>query len=304
MHSDGHDHRHHAHAPQDFGVAFAIGTALNLALVFAEVGVGLVSNSVALISDGVHNLSDVLGLLLAWAGSWLAARQPGGSRTYGYRRASILAAFANSALLLLATGGLVLEAAQRLARPEPIAASLTLVVAAAAIVINAGTALLFRRGRQHDLNINAAFLHMAGDAAVSFGVVIAALLIGWTGWLWLDPAAGILIALVILWTGWGLMRDALNLLLDAIPAGVDRSAVEAYLSALPGVTEVHDLHIWGMSTAETALTAHLVRPDAGTDDRLLSQVADDLAHRFAIQHVTIQVETGALPCRFAPDQVV
>ncbi len=213
--SHRHDHSHHAHdhshAPRDFGFAFAIGTALNLALVVAQVVYGLRSNSLALISDGVHNFSDVLGLVMAWGGSWLATRQPTASRTYGYRRASILAALGNAALLLVATGGLLLEAAERLvSAPAEVASGTMLWVALAAIVINTATALLFLRGREQDLNIRGAFIHMAGDAAVSAGVVIVALAIGQTGWLWLDPAASIAIGVVILWSSWGLLRDGLE----------------------------------------------------------------------------------------------
>ena len=296
---DGHDH-----ASKNFGVAFAIGTVLNLGLVIAELTYGLLSNSLALISDGVHNFSDVLGLLLAWGGSWLATRQPSASRTYGYRRASILAALGNAALLLIATGGLLVEAMQRLAEPPPVATGTVLWVASIAILVNTATALLFLRGRAHDLNIRGAFLHMAADAAVSLGVVIAALLILQTGWFWLDPVASIAVGLAILWSGWGLMREALNLALDAVPAGIDPSAVETYLASVSGVTEVHDLHIWAMSTTETALTAHLVRPVAGWDDTLLADIAHELEHRFAIQHATIQFETGASECRLSSDQVV
>jgi cobalt-zinc-cadmium efflux system protein len=208
----------------------------------------------------VHNLSDVLGLLLAWGGLWLARRQPSDSRTYGYRRASILAAIGNPALLFAATGAITMESIRRFVEAPPVASAMVLWVAGAAIVINTATALLFLGGREHDLNIKSAFLHMAGDAAVSLGVVIAALLIGWTGWLWLDPAVSIVIAVVILWSSWGLMREALNLALDAVPGGINRGAVESYLASLPDVSEVHDLHIWAMSTTETALTVHLVRP--------------------------------------------
>jgi cobalt-zinc-cadmium efflux system protein len=300
-----HAHRHdHHHAPKRFGVAFAVGAALNLGLVIAEVTFGFLSNSVALVSDGVHNLSDVLGLLLAWAGSWLATRQPSDRRTYGYRRASILAALANAALLLTATGGLIVEAVQRLFDAQPIASGMVLWVASVAIAVNLGTALLFMRGRESDINIRGAFLHLMADAAVSLGVVIAALLISKTGWLWLDPVASLGVALVVLASGWGLMRSALDLALDAVPPGVDRSAVEDYLAGLPGVTEVHDLHIWGMSTTETALTAHLVRPGALPDDALLDQIAQELERQFHIHHVTIQLENGALACRYAPAHVV
>ena len=302
----GHDHsgRGHGHAPKTFGAAFAAGAALNLALVVAEVAFGFLSNSLALISDGVHNFSDVLGLLLAWGGSWLATRQPSGSRTYGYRRASILAALGNAALLFAATGAIIIEAMQRFAEAPPVASDTVLWVAGAAIVINAATALLFIRGRKHDLNIGGAFLHMAGDAAVSLGVVIAALLIGWTGWQWLDPAVSIVIAAVILWTSWGLMREALNLALDAVPGGINRGAVESYFASLPDVSEVHDLHIWAMSTTETALTVHLVRPRTEVDDLFLADTAHELEHRFSIHHATIQIETGKRECRLAPTHVV
>ena len=306
-----HDHEHHphahehSHAPKNFGFAFAIGTTLNLALVIAQLTFGWRSNSLALISDGVHNFSDVLGLLLAWGGSWLATRQPTASRTYGYRRASILAALGNAALLLVATGGLLLEAAQRLvSSPPEVASGTVLWVALAAIVVNTATALLFLRGREQDQNIRGAFVHMAGDAAVSAGVVIVALLISQTGWFWLDPLASIAIGIVILWSSWGLLREALNLALDAVPEGVDPAAVEAYLACLPGVSEAHDLHIWGMSTTETALTAHLVRPGSETDDRFLTEIARELEHRFQIHHATIQIETGEGECRLAPANVV
>jgi cobalt-zinc-cadmium efflux system protein len=304
IHKHNHNGHGHAHAPKNFGTAFAVGTALNFALVLAEVVFGFLSNSLALISDGVHNFSDVLGLLLAWGGSWLAKRLPSDSRTYGYRRASILAALGNAALLFTATGAITIEAIRRFAEAAPIASATVLWVAGAAIVINTATALLFLGGREHDLNIKSAFLHMAGDAAVSLGVVIAALLIGWTGWLWLDPAVSILIAAVILWSSWGLMREALNLALDAVPGGINRGAVESYLASLPDVSEVHDLHIWAMSTTETALTVHLVRPRTEMDDQFLAETADELEHRFSIHHATIQIETGDRECHLAPINVV
>jgi cobalt-zinc-cadmium efflux system protein len=301
---DHHHHHGHHHAPASFGTAFAIGTALNLAFALVEMGIGFAANSLALISDALHNFSDVICLLLAWGAAWLATRQPTASRTYGYRRASILAALANAGLLLAATGAILTEAAQRLLAPQPIATGTVLAVAALGIVINTATALMFMRGRAHDLNLKGAFLHMAGDALVSFGVVIAALVIGWTGWLWLDPAASIAIAAVVLLATWGLTRDALNLALDAVPAGIDADAVAAYLAGLPGVIEVHDLHIWAMSTTETALTVHLVRPNAGLDDRLLNDAAHELDARFRIRHATIQVEAGVAECRLAPAHVV
>ncbi|HEY4922199.1 MAG TPA: cation diffusion facilitator family transporter [Xanthobacteraceae bacterium] len=308
-HHDHDDHHHHhqhghRHGAASFGTAFAFGTALNLAFALVELGVGFFANSLALISDALHNFSDVICLLLAWGCAWLATWQPTASRTYGYRRASILAALANAALLFAATGAILTEAARRLFAPEPIAAGTVLSVAALGIVINTATALMFMRGRAHDLNLKGAFLHMAGDAVVSLGVVIAALVIGWTGWLWLDPAVSAAIAAVILIATWSLTRDALNLALDAVPAGIDRHAVEAYLAGLPGVTEVHDLHIWAMSTTETALTAHLVRPDADLDDQLLADTAHELDRRFGIRHATVQVEAGDAECRLAPAHVI
>jgi cobalt-zinc-cadmium efflux system protein len=303
-HGHGHDHGAHHAAPTSHGAAFAIGTALNLAFALVELGVGIFANSLALISDALHNFSDVIGLLLAWGAAWLATWRPTASHTYGYRRVSILAALGNAALLFAATGAILTEAVRRLLAPEPVAAGLMLWVAAIGIAINTATALMFMRGRHHDLNVRGAFLHMAGDAAVSLGVVIAALLIGWTGQLWLDPAVSMAVAVVILASTWGLTRDALNLAVDAVPAGIDPCEVEKYLAGLPGVTEVHDLHIWAMSTTETALTVHLVRPNAGLDDHLLNEACHALEHRFGIHHATIQIEAGLHECRLAPDHVV
>lgn len=296
----GHTHTHgpgHGHAPVDFGRAFAIGTALNVAFVAAELGFGIAANSLALIADAAHNFADVIGLVLAWGAFWLAGRKPTDTRTYGYRRASILAALANAGLLLIAVGAIMLEAVQRLMNPEPVVSGIVMWVAAAGVVINTATALLFMRGRAHDLNIRGAFLHMSADAAVSLGVVLAALLIGWTGYLWLDPAVSLIVAAVILATSWSLTRDSFNLALDAVPRGVDRRAVEAYLRGLPGGADVHHLHIWAMSTTETALTAHLVRPDGRLDDALLADATHGLAHRFDICHATLQVEQGGIASR-------
>ena len=303
---DGHHHgAHHHGTPKDFGTAFAIGTALNAAFALAELAVGFVANSLALMSDGVHNASDVLCLLLAWGAARLAAARPTASRTYGYGRASILAALANAALLFAATGAIATEAVRRLFAPEPLASGLVVAVAALGMAVNAATALLFMRGRHHDLNIRGAFLHMAGDAAVSLGVVVAALLIGLTGWLWLDPAASLAVVAAILLTTWGLTRDALNLALDAVPASIDRHAVEAYLAGLPGVAEVHDLHIWSMSTKEIALTCHLVIPGGRPDDGFLRDLAHDLKREFGIGHPTVQIETDAeVTCPLAPAHVV
>ena len=299
----GHNHSH-SHAPASFGTAFAIGTSLNLVLVLAQLGFGYVSNSLALISDGVHNFSDVIGLLLAWGAVWVGRWQPTASRTYGFRRASILAALSNAALLLVATGAIVIEAVRRFAEAEPVATNTVMWIAGIGILVNAGTALMFMRGREHDINIAGVFTHMAGDAALSVGVVITAILIGRTGWLWLDPLMSVAIAVAILWGSWRIMRDAANMALDAVPRGVDPAAVQSFLSSLPGVSEVHDLHIWAMSTTETALTAHLVRPDGKVDDVFLSEAAHELDHRFGIHHATIQIETGAEECRLAPARVV
>jgi cobalt-zinc-cadmium efflux system protein len=299
----GHSHHGHAHglsAGVSHGRAFAIGAALNIALIVAQLGYGIIANSLALVSDALHNISDVLGLLLAWAAAWLATKPPSGRRTYGYRRASILAAVANAALLWLATGAIAIEAIQRLFHPAPVEGETVAWVAALGIAVNTFTALLFMRGRKDDINIGATFMHMAADAAVSFGVVVGALLLMWTGWLWIDPVISLLVSAVVVAGAWRMTRDALDLALDAVPASVDRHAVEAYLAALPGVTGIHDLHIWGMSTTETALTVHLVRPGAPLDDQFLMTACAELKQRFGIPHATIQVEAAsAAECALA-----
>ena len=302
-HSHGHDHAGHSHAPDSFGVAFAIGASLNAAFVVAELMFGYAANSLALISDAVHNFSDVIALLLAWGGAWLAGRRPTDTHTYGYRRASILAALFNAGLLLIAVGGIAVEAIDRLREPASVAGWTVVWVAALGIAINGGTALLFMRGRHGDLNVRGAYLHMAADAAVSLGVVVAALVIMATGWLWVDPAISLVIAAVVLASGWGLMRDSVNLALDAVPKGIELAQVRDYLAALDGVTEVHDLHIWAMSTNETALTAHLVRP-GGHDDAFLHHVCEGLSHRFNIHHATLQVEISSDACKLAPAEMV
>ena len=297
-----HDHGH-AHAPADFGRAFAVGVALNLGFVVVEAVFGYLAGSLALIADAGHNLSDVFGLLLAWGAAWLSKLAPTLRRSYGYRRSSILAALINAVVLLIAVGAIVWEAIRRFADPEPIVAGTVIWVAAIGIAINTATALMFMSGRKGDLNIRGAFLHMAADALVSLGVVIAAIVILATGWLWLDPAVSIAIAVVITVGTWGLLRDSVNLAMDAVPDAIDPAQVEAYLAAQPGVAEVHDLHIWAMSTTETALTVHLVRPGAPPDDALLARLRHELHVRFAIEHCTIQVETGE-PCPQAPAHVV
>lgn len=285
----GHDHDHSA-PPADHNRAFAVGIILNLVFVAVEAAYGFKAHSLALVADAGHNLSDVLGLALAWGASILVMRDRTARRTYGLRRSSILAALANALLLLIAVGGIVWEAVQRLRSPEPIASGTVMLVAAVGIVVNTATALLFLRGRAKDLNIRGAFLHMAADAAVSAGVVGAALVIQRTGAQWIDPVTGLVIAAVITVGTWGLLKDSVDLAMDAVPAGIDPSAVEAYLAGLPGVTKVHDLHIWGMSTTHVALTAHLVRPGSTNDDKMLSETSHQLHHRFGIEHVTLQVE--------------
>jgi cobalt-zinc-cadmium efflux system protein len=310
-HSHQHDHGHshaighgHSHGPASFDRAFAIGTVLNVGIVVSELIFGYFANSLALIADAAHNVSDVAGLLLAWGAAWLSRRGPTAERTYGYRRASILAALGNAALLLVATGGIAVEAIRRFAEPQQLEAGTVIWVAALAIVLNGAVALMFMRGRHDDLNIKGAFLHMLGDAAVSFGVVLAAVLILWTGWLWIDPAISLGIAMFVLWASWGLARSSVNLALDAVPENVDREKVEAYLNSLPGVTEVHDLHIWAMSTTETALTVHLVRPNAGLDDGFIAAACERLDRDFKIHHATLQIEHCPEACRLAPDHVV
>ena len=302
-HGHAHDHAGHRHAPDSFGWAFAVGASLNVVFVAAELVFGYAANSLALISDAVHNFSDVIALLLAWGAARLAQKQPTQQHTYGYRRASILAALFNAGLLLVAVGGIIVEAVNRLQEPAPVAGWTVVAVAALGIAVNGGTALLFMRGRHGDLNIRGAYLHMAADAGVSFGVVIAALVIMLTGWLWVDPAISLVIAVVVLASGWGLARDSVNLALDGVPRGIELAKVRDYLGALDGVSEVHDLHIWAMSPNETALTAHLVRPD-GSDDAFLHQVCEELSHRFNIHHATLQIESSGAVCKLAPAERV
>lgn len=282
----------HDHSPTDYNRAFALGVGLNTAFVVAEAGFGLATGSLALLADAGHNLSDVLGLLLAWGANWLARQSPTRRRTYGWRRSSILAALLNAMLLLVAVGGISWEAVRRLLAPEPAPGPAVIWVAAVGIAVNTLTALLFLRGSQRDINIRGAFLHMAADAAVSLGVVIAGILMLRTGWGWLDPATSLVIAVVILLGTWGLFRESLDLALDAVPPGIDPQAVHEYLSGLPGVAAVHDLHIWALGTTETAFTAHLVVPDGADHDVLLATLSRELHDRFGIEHATVQIERG------------
>ena len=305
--SGTHSHSgHHHHAPPaagGHGGAFAVAVALNAAFVAAEVVAGLASGSMALLADAGHNFGDVLALLLAWGASILAARPPSQKFTYGLKSSSILAAIANAALLWLALGAILLETIHRLTNPAPVDGLTMLVVASVGIVINGLSAALFARGRKSDLNLRAAFQHLLADAAVSAGVVVAGIAVILTGRQWIDPLTSLLITLVIGWGSWGLLKDALKLGLLAVPEGVDHAAVRRYLAALPGVSAIHDLHIWPMSTTENALTAHLVVPGGHPGDAFLHDVASRLARDFAIHHPTIQVETGG-QCGLAADEVV
>jgi cobalt-zinc-cadmium efflux system protein len=305
-HDHSHGHGHHHHAPASFGRAFAVGIALNTAYVVAEVAWGLMANSLALIADAGHNFGDVLSLGVAWLTTWLARRAPSNRYTYGLRGSSILAALSNAVLLLVVTGGVAWAAILRLLHPEPSAGATMMAVAAGGVAVNAVTAIMFMSGRKDDLNIRGAFMHMASDALVALGVVAAGGLILLTHWSWLDPAMSLAISVIVVAGTWSLMRESLDLALQAVPTGIDHAAVMNYLAALPGVSEVHDLHIWGMSTTETALTAHLVRPEAPVDDTLLQTICAELNSRFAVHHATLQIENGAgaHPCVLAPQEVV
>jgi len=305
----GHSHgllggHHHQPAPDDMGRAFAIGVALNSAFVVAEVIAGLWSGSLALLADAGHNLSDVLSLVLAWGAAILARRAPTARRTYGLRKATILASLANAVLLLVAVGVIASEAVHRFNNPAPVATAFVMWTAGIGVVINTATALLFLRGRHTDLNVRGAFLHMSADAAISLAVVVGAGLMALTGFLWIDPALSIGIGVIIVLGTWGLLRDSVDLALDAVPKGIDVDKVRAWLSGLPGVEEVHDLHFWAMSTTETALTAHLTRPDNADGDAFLVMACEGLSKRFDIGHATLQVETEAARCRLATAKAV
>ena len=288
-----HDHshaHHHDHTPDHFGWTFAIATALNLALVIGQVWYGLAANSLALLADAGHNFGDVLGLILAWGAIAIANWKPSNRFTFRMQAASILSAFANGVILLVATGAIAWEAIRRFSEPQPVASTTVMVVAALAVVVNGVSAWLLSRGGKSDLNVHGAFLHMLGDAGVSVAVIAAALGIMLTGWQWLDPVASLLISAVILWGTWGLLRESIRLTLNAAPRDIDPRDVRQYLAGLPPVEDVHDLHIWAMSTKETALSCHLVTPQGHPGDAFLHDVSHALHHRFDIGHATLQIE--------------
>ena len=298
-HDHGHGHAHgiggHHHGPVNTGDwRYAVGLLVNLAFVAVEFGAGVISQSTALMADAGHNLSDVMGLAMAGGAAWLARRAGGANKTYGYGKATVLAALFNALLLIFACGAIAFEAVRRLNDPAPVGSTVVMVVAGIGFFINLGTALLFMKDQHKDLNVRGAYLHMMADAAVSLGVVVVGAVMLFTGWSILDPLVSIAIVVLILLGTWGLLKDSVNLALDAAPRGVDVAAIRAGFLALPGVTAVHDLHVWGLSTTETALTAHLVhdRPDA---DALLCEAQALARTRFSIGHTTLQLETGALP---------
>lgn len=299
----GHSHAGHSHAPKDFGPAFAIGATLNGAFVVAEAVFGFLSHSTALLADAGHNLADVLGLLVAWGASHLATRAPTARYTWGLRNTSVLAALSNAVLLFVGAGAIGWEAIGRLIQPEPVAGRVVMAVAAVGIAVNGGTALLFMRGREHDLNVRGAFLHMAADALVSAGVLVSGFVVATTGWSRADPLVGLLVAAFIVWSTWSLFRDSLALSLGGVPKLVDAGAVRSWLERQPGVAALHDLHIWPVGTKEVALSAHLVMPGGHPGDAFLLRIADELRGR-GIGHTTVQVETNAQNCPLAPDSVI
>jgi len=301
----GHAHAGHVHAPDNFGKAFAVGTALNLGFVVVEAVFGFLGNSVALLADAGHNLGDGLGLVMAWGAYVLSRRRPNAAFTYGLGQSSILAALFNALLLLVAVGAIAWEAVQRLIHPEPVVAGIVMAVAAVGILVNGATAMLFASGRKGDLNVHAAFMHMMADAGVSAAVVVAGLVISFTGWLWVDPVVSLAVNAVILFATWGILRQAVTMAVAGVPRSVDLAAVRRHLAAMPGVSDVHDLHIWPLSTTETALSCHLVMPAGHPGDAYLVAAGTELKQRFGIGHPTFQIETDPThQCPFAPDEVV
>lgn len=295
-HHHGHDHHGHHHMPatQAINKAFAWSVILNLGFTIAEIIYALLANSMSLLADAGHNLSDVIGLLFAWGANWLLTRPARRRFSYGYKKTTILAALANALMLILATGMIAYESILRLMHPQNIHEKIVIIVALIGILINGGTALLFMRDRESDLNIKAAFLHLASDAVIAMGVVFTGIMIYFLHWLWLDPVVGLVIVLAILVGTWGVLRDSINLIMDAVPTGLDHTGVKEYLTNIKGVTAIHDLHIWGLSTREVALTAHLVMPNETLTDENYLHISRDLKKQFKINHVTLQVEKGSL----------
>ncbi|MDJ0599616.1 MAG: cation diffusion facilitator family transporter [Crocosphaera sp.] len=304
---DSHTHHHHHHPPTpSYTRAFIIGTVLNVVFVIIEFAFGFWTQSLSLLADAGHNLSDVFGLLIAWVGNFLAQHPPTQRYTYGLRRSSILAALFNAVTLLFVMGGIAWEAVSRLFNPSPISGVTIMIVALVGVIINTITALFFMSGRDQDLNIRGAFLHMAADALVSFGVILTGLAILLTGWLWFDPVVSLVIVVVIVFGTWQLLKDSVNLALDAVPVSIEPQAVRTYLMELPGVAHIHDLHIWAMSTRETALTVHLVMPNGFPGDNFLTETGQQLHDLFGIEHPTLQIEIGDpnYPCHLASDHKV
>ncbi len=300
---EGNNHSHN-HIPSNPSFAFAVAAVLNIALVVAQVGYGILAHSVALLADAGHNFGDVLGLLLAWGAVILSRSNPTAKYTYGFRSSSILAALLNAALLLITTGAISWEAIRRIGNPNPIDGGTVITVAAAAIIINSFSAWLLRN-KKDDLNAKGAFLHLVSDAAVSLGVLFAGVIILQTGYYWVDPVVSIGVSLVIVWSTWGLLREAISMSLDAVPASVDADAVTKYLQSLVGVVRIHDLHIWSISTTEVALTCHLVMPQGHPEDTFMNKVAEELRHKFGISHATLQSELGNEDdCALEPATVV
>lgn len=286
-------HTHHHHEINNYNRSFAIGITLNVIFVFIEVSYGLLADSLALIADAGHNLSDVMSLVLAWGANYLATKNPTQKRTYGLRKVTIMASLLSAVLLLVALGGIAWESVERLSSPQPVDGLIIIVVAGIGVVINTATALLFVKGQAHDLNIRAAYLHMAADAAISLGVVIAGIAIILTGWLWLDPVISLFIVVAILIGTWELLRNSIDLSIDAVPQGIDVIHIQNYLKSLKNVTDIHDLHIWALSTTETALTVHIETTLEVIDNNFLQEVQEHLHHHFNIAHTTIQIENEA-----------
>lgn len=306
-HSHSHSHGHSHGGPRNYNTAFAVGIVLNLGFVITEAAYGFWAKSLALLADAGHNLSDVIGLVLAWGAVWLSQRKPNNRFTYGLRRSSILSALFNAVLLLIAVGGISWEAIRRFWHPTEVQTGTMILVAFIGIIINTVTALMFMSGRKTDLNIRGAYVHMAADALVSIGVVVAGFVIQYTLWYWMDPAISLIIAAIIAIGTWGLLKDSVHLAMDAVPSSIQLPEVKAYFAKLPQVQAVHDLHVWAMSTTETALTVHLVMPREAHNDQFLAKVCSDLKEHYKIDHPTIQIESGdesSFECALKPDEVV